>query len=67
MTRTGYEIREGSRILAERFGTLDERQEHPLALPLVEQAGPVAVPTAPCLGTAPLPSPRPAPSGKRAA
>lgn len=57
---TGYNIREGSRILAERFGTLDKRQEHPLALPLVEQVGPRSQP--PCS----LPSPRPAPKKEAA-
>lgn len=56
---TGYNIREGSRILAERFGMLDKRQEHPLALPLVEQAVPRSRPL-------PLPSPRPAPKKEAA-
>lgn len=38
--RTGYNIRAGSIELARRFGTLDKRQMHPLALPPVERADP---------------------------
>ena len=59
---TGYNIREGSIILAERFALLDKRRTDPLGSPLVEQ---VAPPDAPRRQRE-LPSPRPAPKKKAA-